>query len=127
MLHHIAWRLLFRVKDLHKAQGRLEAVRQALGVEMTVTACQQYWKIPELWDCSLVSKDVVKPLPEAVFDCLVLASQLGNGWYLQGPLVKNGALAIFDGVLDVQKSSTPHVAGLEWGSFSIVPQQEGGC
>jgi hypothetical protein len=126
MLHHIAWRLLFRVKDLHKAQGRVEAVCQTLGVELAVTVCEQYWKIPELWECSLVSKDEEKPLPVAVFDCLMLASQLGNGWYVQGPLVNSSALAIFEGVFDLQKSSTPHVAGLEWGSFSIIPQQEDG-
>lgn len=121
MRHYVSWRLMFRVKDRHKAQRRIEEVQKAFDVDVKVRTCKQYWELPELWECSLDTPESDRAVHEAVFDCLVLANRLGNGWYLLGPLVKDGILGIFDGIFDVQKnSSTPYVAGLEWGSFSII-------
>lgn len=125
MRYHVGWRLLFRVKDFSLAQDRIEEVRKALGVEVDVTACQQYWKMPGLWECSLKTAEMDRPLPEAVFDCLVLASKLAHGWFLQGPFVREGVLENFEGVFHVQaNSSAANIAGLEWGSFGILSPQE---
>src|SRR5260370_38263125 len=88
MRHQVSWRLMFRVKDRRKALGRIEEVRNALGVDVEVTVCEQYWKIPDLWECALRTPEIDRSIPKAVFDCLTLANQLGNGWFLLSPLVK---------------------------------------
>ncbi len=123
MRHQVSWRLMFRVKDRRKALGRIEEVRNALGVDVEVTVCEQYWKIPDLWECSLRTPEIDRSIPKAVFDCLTLANRLGNGWYLLGPLVKDDVLIVFEGVFGVQNSGTPYIAGLDWGSFSIISLQ----
>lgn len=122
MRHRISWCLMFRVKDLRKAQVRVEKVREAFGTEVEVRSCNQYWKLPELWDCQLETGEMDKPIPEAICDCLLLAGKIGNGWFLLGPLIKDGVLVVFKGVFGTQNSGTPYIAGFEWGSFSIIPQ-----
>lgn len=122
MQYHVAWRLMFRVKDRRKARGRIVEVRKAFGIDLEVTTCEQYWKLPELWECSVTGPECDRAVPEAAFDCLLLANKLGNGWYLLGPLVRDGALVVFTGVLDVRNSSTPYIPRLEWGSFSVISQ-----
>ncbi len=121
MRHRICWRLMFRVKD-SQGPGRIGAVEKALGIELKVSECKRYWKIPELWECALQTADMDKNLPDEVFDCLLFACKLAKGWYVLGPAVSDDVVAVFDGVFDVRSGAT-YVPGLEWGSFSIVSGQ----
>lgn len=122
MRYHVHWRLLFRVKDLRKARKRIEKVQEAFGLEIKIVLCERYWKIPALWDCSLDTPQVDNEPANATFDCLRLAQGLGNGWYLLGPMVKDGVLVVFSGIFDA-RHGTAYIAGLDWGSFDIISER----
>jgi hypothetical protein len=116
----ISWRLLFRVKNRTKAQRKIEEVRQAFGRGIEVTESKRYWKDESLWECSMSVQGESGSRADIVFDCLVLAARLGNGWYILG-LGGDGGLQVFSGVFDAHQSGTPYVAGLEWASFDLNP------
>jgi hypothetical protein len=116
----ISWRLMFRVKNATKALRKLEEVRQAFGRDINVDASKRYWKDESLWECSVQVPGATGSAAEIVFDCLVLAARLGNGWYVLG-LGGDGGLDVFSGVFDANGSGRPHVAGLEWASFDFIP------
>jgi len=117
----IHWRLLLRVKNGYKADRKIEEVRQLFARDTETTTSERYWKDKALWDCRLETPGVTGYAAEVAFDCLVLASRLGNGWYLLGP-GGTGDLEIFEGVFDVHRTGTPYDMGLEWASFSLNPR-----
>jgi hypothetical protein len=116
----ISWRLLFRVKNPTKALRKIEEVRQAFGRDIEVSANERYWKDQNLWECSFQVVGANGSAAGIVFDCLVLAARLGNGWYILG-LGGDGGLQSFSGVFDGHRTGTPCIMGLEWGAFDLVP------
>jgi hypothetical protein len=86
------------------------------GVE--VGECKPYWKIPELWECSLVSP-AAGSVAEQVLGCLLVAQSLATGWYVLGSLSAESANG-FSGVFALrQGSGYTKVVGLEWASFDL--------
>jgi hypothetical protein len=119
----ISWRLLFRVKNQTKALLRkIEEVRRAFDRDIEVSAIERYWKNHDLWECSLHVVGANGSAADIVFDCLVHAARLGNGWYILG-LGGDGGLQSFSGVFDGHRTGTPCIMGLEWGSFDLVPRE----
>jgi hypothetical protein len=114
------WRLLFRVKNEAKALGRLTAAGKRLGQPITPKSVERYWKIPELYDCHFELALSAKTPEAAIAEVLLLAHGLGNGWYVLGPSLNGQCLTVFDGVFGVDSAGTPYVAGLDWGSFSVM-------
>src|SRR5947208_2688517 len=81
---------------------------------------QTYWKMPELWECNLVSLVPASSTAEHVLTCLLTAKSLASGWYLLGSLSAQSADG-FSGVFDAKSQggvSAPAV-GLEWASFHL--------
>src|SRR5438132_425023 len=116
----ISWRLMFRVKNRTKALRKIDEVRQAFGRDMGVSASERYGKDESLWECSVQVPGTNGSAADIVFDCLVLAARLGKGWYILG-LGGDGGLQVFSGVFDAHRTGTPHVTGLEWASFDLIP------
>jgi hypothetical protein len=88
------------------------------GVE--VGECKPYWKIPELWECNLVSLVPAESTAEQVLACLLTAKSLASGWYILGSLSAESADG-FSGVFDArgQGSASGSAVGLEWASFHL--------
>lgn len=114
----IEWRLLLRVKNRSKADRTIDEVRRLFAREVALTECVRYWKDDSLWDCSFRTAGGRGSPADLVYDCLVLAGRLGNGWFLVGP-GGDGALTVFDGVFDVNRSGQAGILGLEWASFCL--------
>ncbi len=119
----ISWRLMFRVKNQAKALRKIEEVRQAFGREIEFSASERYWKDESLWDCSVQVPAADGSAAEVVFDCLVLAARLGNGWYILG-LGGDGDPLVLSGVFDSHQTGIRHISGLEWASFDLFPRRE---
>jgi hypothetical protein len=88
------------------------------GVE--VGECTPYWKIPELWECNLMSRIPSGTAAEQVLGCLLTAMSLGTGWYILGTLSAESAEG-FSGVFNAkgQSSASGPAVGLEWASFDL--------
>jgi hypothetical protein len=117
MALEVAWRLMFRVNDRRAAD---RCLAKALGL-LTASVSDEpkpYWKMPELWEVSLLSKFEL-PTGEGVLSLLAAADALATGWHVSGPMLANGQVSLFEGVFDRKIGSHEHVAGLLWASFSV--------
>ena len=115
----IYWRLMFRVNDRRALDRCLERTLPLFGGGVEVGECKPYWKIPELWECYLVSPVAVGTTAEQVFACLLTAMSLASGWYILGSLSVESA-ETFSGVFDKRRGNASGPAvGLEWASFDI--------
>ncbi len=118
----ISWRLMFGVKTGTKALSKIEEVRRAFERDIEVSVCERYWKDQSLWDCQIRVVALGSSNAEIVFDCLMLASRLGNGWSILG-LGENIPLQSFSGVFNANPrgTGTPSLLGLDWASFELSP------
>jgi hypothetical protein len=132
----INWRLMFRVNDRRALDRCLARTLPLFGSAVEVGECKPYWKIPELWECNLVSPVSTGSTAEQVLACLLVAMSLGSGWYILGSLSAETAEG-FSGVFNAngQGSATGAAVGLEWASFdfgtnenakSVAPPEHGG-
>jgi hypothetical protein len=116
----IRWRLMFRVNDRRALDRCLARTLPLFGGGVEVGECKPYWKIPELWECNLVSPVPVGTIAEQVLACLLIAMNIATGWYIFGSL--SGASAEgFSGVFNAKgqgRISGPAI-GLEWASFDL--------
>jgi hypothetical protein len=116
----VSWRLMFRVNDRKAFDKCLARVLPQLGSGVVASEGQQYWKIPELWECDVVGPELVGSVAEQVLGCLLFANRLASGWYVFGRLSADSALG-FNGVFATGPSGAKSlVVGLEWASFDIV-------
>ena len=116
----IHWRLMFRVNDRRALDRCLARTLPLFGDGVEVGECKPYWKIPELWECNLISRLPAGPAAEQVLGCLLTVMRLGTGWYILGTLSAESAEG-FSGVFNAKeqsKASGPAV-GLEWASFDL--------
>lgn len=115
----VHWRLMFRVNDRRALDRCLARTLPLFGVGVEVGECKPYWKIPELWECNVVSPVHAGPAAEQVLECLLAAMNLATGWYILGSLSAKSAVG-FSGVFDARQGvvSGPAV-GLEWASFDL--------
>jgi hypothetical protein len=112
----VAWRLMFRVNDAPAMERCVARALEILGAKITGNP-KPYWKKPELWEVSFRSPFAL-PAESGVFEVLRTANCLGTGWLVSGPLVTDGAIAVFDGIFNVG-TGRPHISGLQWASFSV--------
>ncbi len=120
MASTIRWRLMFRVADRAAFDKCLARVLPLLGSETVPSEARPYWKLPDLWECSLVMPVPVGSVAEQVLGCLLAAQQFASGWYIFGTLSPEGADG-FSGVFAVgQGGASSHLAGLEWASFDLT-------
>ena len=116
----IHWRLMFRVSDRHALERCLGRTLPLFGNGVEVGECRPYWKIPELWECSLLSPVPTESAAAQVLACLLTAMSLATGWYIFGSLSAESAEG-FSGVFNAkgQGSASGLAVGLEWASFDI--------
>jgi hypothetical protein len=111
---------MFRVNDRRALDRCLARTLPLFGGGIEVGECKPYWKIPELWECNLVSPVPAGPVAEQILACLLTAMSLATGWYILGSLSDESAEG-FSGVFNVKeqgRASGPAV-GLEWASFDV--------
>src|SRR5262245_52893213 len=111
----IHWRLMFRVNDRRALDRCLARTLPLFGRGVQVGERKQYWKIPELWECSLVSPVLAGTAADQVLACLLTAMNLATGWYILGSLSAVSAEG-FSGVFNSegQGSALRAAVGLEW-------------
>src|SRR5262249_61669933 len=97
----ICWRLMFRVNDRRALDRCLARTLPLFGPGVEVGECKPYWKIPELWECNLVSLVPAGSTAEQVLACLLTAKSLASGWYILGSLSAESADG-FRGVFDAR-------------------------
>jgi hypothetical protein len=116
----IHWRLMFRVSNRRALDKCLTRALPLFGPGVEVGECKPYWKIPELWECNLVSLVPAGPTAEQVLACLLTAKSLASGWYILGSLSAESADG-FSGVFDAwsQGGTSGPTVGLEWASFHL--------
>ena len=117
MPFEVAWSLMFRVNDAAAANRCITRVLAILAANVN-DAPKQYWKMPELWEVSLRSP-FGATTAEAVLNLMVVADRIASGWLITGPLIVDDAVTSLEGVFNAGAASRPHVAGLEWASFSV--------
>jgi hypothetical protein len=117
----IYWRLMFRVSNHRALDKCLARVLPLFGAGAAVGECKPYWKIPELWECNLVSLIPSEATAEQVLACLLTAKSLATGWYILGSLSAECADG-FSGVFDAkgQGGASATAVGLEWASFNLT-------
>lgn len=120
MVTSIQWRLMFRVSDRRALDECLARTLPLIGAGITLGECMQYWKIPELWECKLVSPLLAGTTAEQILACLLIAKRLATGWYISGSLSTESAEG-FSGVFDIKGSGrvAGPAFGLEWASFQL--------
>jgi hypothetical protein len=116
----IYWRLMFRVSNRRALDKCLARVLPLFGGGVEVGECKPYWKIPELWECNLVSLVPAGSTAEQVLAGLLTAKNLASGWYVLGSLSADSADG-FSGVFDAkgQGVASGPAVGLEWASFHV--------
>jgi hypothetical protein len=116
----IHWRLMFRVSNRRALDRCLARTLPLFGGGVEVGECKPYWKIPELWECNVVSSLPAGSTAEQVLACLLTAKSLASGWYILGALSAETADG-FSGVFDAkgQGSALGPAVGLEWASFHL--------
>jgi hypothetical protein len=117
----VGWKLMFRVRNQDKAKKELRRAEELLGLELSLDACERYWKIPELWTCDAETSVEVSSAAEQVTWCLLHANRLATGWYVLGPYLRpDASLESFKGIFTRRKSGAK-ISSLEWAQFQILP------
>jgi hypothetical protein len=120
MASSVCWRLMFRVSDRTALDKCLARTIPLLDAGAALREAKPYWKVPELWECSLISPAHSGSAANQVLGCLLSAQSLGSGWRVAGSLSAECADG-FGGVLAVgQGGASSNVAGLEWASFGLA-------
>jgi hypothetical protein len=115
----IQWRLMFRVSNRRAFDKCLARALPLFGSGVKLGECKPYWKIPELWECNLVSTVSPGSTADQVLACLLLCQSLASRWYIVGP--RSAESACFSGVFDKRQGGTSSpLAWLEWASFELV-------
>ncbi len=116
----IQWRLMFRVSNRSAFDKCLARTLPLFASGVELGECKPYWKIPELWECNLVSPVSPGSTAEKVLACLLLCQSLASGWYIHCPRSAESADCFF-GVFDQrQGGSSSLLSWLEWASFTFV-------
>jgi len=120
MTQLIHWRLMFRVSNRRALDKCLARTLPLFGSGIELGECKPYWKIPELWECNLVSPVSPGSTAEQVLACLLLCRSLASGWYIHCPRSAESA-DCFSGVFDQgQGGASSPLGWLEWASFRFV-------
>jgi hypothetical protein len=116
----VGWTLNFRVRNLAKARIELRRAEGLLGLELSLGACERYWKIPEQWTCSAETHFEASSTAEQITQCLLRANRLATGWYVLGPHLRpDGSIESFNGIFD-HRQSHARLSSLEWAQFQVL-------
>jgi hypothetical protein len=127
MLVSIEWRLMFRVSNRRAFDKVLARTLPLFSSGVEAGEGKPYWKIPELWECSLVSPAPAAAPAEQVLECLLIAQSLASGWYIFGSLSAESADG-FSGVFAKgQGGASSPIVGLEWASFQLQTSVSPSC
>jgi len=117
----VGWTLMSRVRDQDKAKKELRRAEELLGLELSLGACERYWKIPELWTCGAGAHFEASSTAEQVTQCLLRANLLATGWYVLGPHLRpDGSLETLEGIFD-RRQRGARMSSLEWAQFQVLP------
>ena len=115
----VYWTLMFRVSTREKAEKQISRAREILGGDLTLTKCERYWKIPELWRCEAETVFESSSPAEQIGGCLGLANKLANGWHVLGPhMNQDGVIEAFVGIF-ARREQSAAVQSLEWAEFQL--------
>jgi hypothetical protein len=111
---------MFRVSNRRALDKCLARSLPLFGSGVEVGECKPYGKIPELWECNLVSPVPAGSTAEQVLACLLIATSLASGWYILGSL-SPGSADGFSGVFNTKGhgGASGTAVGLEWASFQV--------
>lgn len=112
----VSWRLMFRANSATAADRCLARVVGCITATVS-DGPKPYWKQPDLCEVTL-STQFASPTAGGVVGLLAEANRLASGWLVSGPLIVDGEVTVFEGVFNAGPGR-PHVAGLEWASFSV--------
>lgn len=116
---------MFRVANRRAFAKCLARILPILGAGSVVEEDgKPYWKMPELWECTVLGPGAKGSAAEQAYGCLVIALGLGVGWQVLGALSADRA-EDFSGVWDVRGNHS-FVPGLEWASFDLLPERPDG-
>jgi hypothetical protein len=118
MKTQIIWKLMFRVNNRRAFDRCLGSCLPLFGSDCNVEDGKQYWKIHELWECSIRTLLLHDILAENLLSCLLTATRLATGWHVLGPLTAE-SIAGFSGVFDKKHGGRTWIPGLEWASFEV--------
>jgi len=82
MATSIRWHLMFRVGDRPTFDRCLAGALPMIGPDREAQGGQPYWKIPELWECTVVPHVADGSVAEQVLGCLLAAQRLASGWHI---------------------------------------------
>jgi hypothetical protein len=120
MASKIHWRIMFRVNDRKAFDKCRTRVTPLLGPECEWSEGRPYWKIPELWECTVIVPYSVGSIANQVLASLLMAQRLASGWFILGSLSEETAIG-FSGVFSIgANGGSSNVAGLEWASFDLL-------
>ena len=113
----VQWRLMFRVNNRAALDELLGRAMPLFGTQATLGEGKPYWKIPELWECSVVTPSPDGSAADKVLACLTTAQAIGAGWYVLGSVAPKDDG--FTGVFAADNGGTPRVSCLVWASFDL--------
>jgi len=114
------WRLMFRVGDRKAFDTSIKPILLLIGSECELKDCREYWKNPDLWECTIETPACGESVADQILQVLLIAFRIASGWTIMGSLDEESAEG-FGGLFDVRNSvCKSHCLGLEWGEFQIV-------
>lgn len=116
----VQWRLMFRVGNQAAFDRCLALTIPLFEATFKSTEGRPYWKVPELWECSVEVPLSGESTAELILESLLTSQRLATGWTILGSLSADCAVG-FSGVFAAEKNEgASKVPGLEWASFDVV-------
>jgi hypothetical protein len=116
----ILWRLMYRVNDRSTLDKCLERTLAHFGNNAELGECKPYWKIPELWECTIRTHFESGTIADHVVHCLTIATRLASGWYVSGNISPENSVGFFGVFAKGKGHATDGFLGLEWASFDVL-------
>lgn len=114
MASEILWVVHVRAKREANARRVLRRVVAVIGQPAEERSIERYWKIPEQYVAVLATPLEVPTAPEAVFQTMLSAQEIGSGWLVVGPHSSDGRNWTFEMICAANANGRFRVPGVEW-------------
>lgn len=114
MSNEILWVVHVRAKREANARRVLQRVVAAIGRPAEERSIERYWKIPEQYVAVFATPLEVPTAPEAVFQTMQSAAEIGSGWFVVGPHSADGENWTFEMICAANANGRFRVPGVEW-------------